>query len=90
MLVNYDKKRMGIMSIDDYWFDGSLYYVKFLTMDGRTISRDIIVPIGLAESMIDFIVMNSFKNVKKIVSIDFVSETLILKNRLSSFNLLTE
>lgn len=78
------------MSIEDYWFDGSLYYLEFLTMDGRTISRELIVPIGLAENMIDCIIMKSFKNIKKIVSIDFVSETLILKNGLSSFNILTE
>lgn len=70
---------MRIMSIEEYWSDGVLYYVEFLAMDGRTIFREIIVPVGVTEDMINDIVNTSFNKVKKIVNVDFVSETLILK-----------
>lgn len=68
------------MAIEDYWVDSVLYYVEFISLDGRKITKELIFPMDVSESQLRKFVHTSFFNVKKVKRIDHVSEVLSIKD----------
>lgn len=70
------------MSIEEYWVDGSLYYVEFLSIDGRSITKELIFPIEMSEEGMKQFVKKSFSRVQEVRFFEYVSDVMCLKNNL--------
>lgn len=58
------------MRIEDYWKDGTEYYVCFETKTHRFIEKIIILPGGTTEEQAEKIIMSSFNNIERIVDLE--------------------
>lgn len=67
------------MLIEDYWVDSTLYYVEFITLDGRVIKKELIFPMGLPEEWVRDFVKSSFAQVKEVKLVEYMSEVLCPK-----------
>lgn len=66
--------------IEDYWLDGVLYYVEFLVEDGRIIKKKLILPQGIEKKKLEKIILKRFNNIKRIKTLDFISEVLLIND----------
>lgn len=71
------------MKIDDNWKDGYLYYIEFKAqvslVEDRVICKNIILFDYYDKTELEKIIINRFRNVIRVLSIDFLEETLIEK-----------
>lgn len=65
--------------IEKYWLDGILYYVEFIVKDGRTITKEVILPTGIDEEVAKKMILNRFNNIQDIKTLDFMSEVLLMR-----------
>lgn len=68
------------MKIEDYWKDGTEYYVQFETETHRFIEKTIILPVGITLEQAKNIVMTSFNNIKRVVVLEERVEILAYKS----------
>ena len=57
------------MRIEDFWKDGTEYYVRFETKSHRFIEKIIILPGGTTQEQAEKIVLSSFKNIERVVNL---------------------
>ena len=65
--------------IVEYWKDDVIYYVEFLTLDGRKISKALVLSIEYSIEEVKKIILEKFYNVRAINHIDRWEECLSLK-----------
>lgn len=65
--------------IEEHWKDDVIYYVEFLTLDGRKISKALVLSIEYSMEEVKKIILEKFYNVKSINHIDRWEDCLSLK-----------
>ncbi|WP_317912516.1 hypothetical protein [Carnobacterium maltaromaticum] len=65
--------------IDDYWKDDVIYYVEFITMDNKKVSKAIVLSMNYSTDEVKNIVLQKFYNVKRISHLDIWEDCLSLK-----------
>ncbi len=64
------------MKIEDYWKDGTQYYVRFETTTHRFIEKVIVLPSGITLEKAEDLVKKSFNKVERVVELDVGPELL--------------
>lgn len=71
------------MRIEDYWEDGTEFYVKFKSKDARIISKQLIVSPTTTEKEVVEIIHSCFNKVDKVIYIEELNDNvLIYKNNI--------
>ena len=63
-------KRGINMRIEDYWKDGTEFYVRFETKSRRIISKVVVLPQGITREQAKDLIRKSFLNVERIVELE--------------------
>lgn len=65
--------------IEEYWKDDVIYYVELVTLDGRKVSKAIVLSIEYSMSEVKNIIAEKFYNVRAINHIDRWEDCLSLR-----------
>lgn len=65
--------------VDEYWKDDVIYYVEFITMDNKKVSKAIVLSMNYSTDDVKNIVLQKFYNVKSISHLDIWEDCLSLK-----------